>query len=135
MTKKDDYLGEGTILADTSIRYSQSENEIDEDDVIACIDDTLESVGKTIAYTIYLNWSAVDSERHLGILGDPQAFCDSLYSIFGDDNAGKIENLLVSRLKSRFPFIKIQKDSQKVIKSEFASFIVSLKHYMNGTSI
>lgn len=130
---KDDSSVEAAILAESSIK--NSENLIDEDEVLDCIEETLNSIGRTIAYTIYLNWSAVDREKQLGILGDPQSFCDSLYSIFGDDNARKIENLLATRLRNRFPSVRIDGLLDSDTGCKFVSIMTSLKHDTISSSV
>ena len=108
---------------------SAGSNLIDEDEILECIDETLNSVGKTVAYTVYLNWAAIDQEKHRGILGDPQAFCDSLYSLFGENNAKNIEELLTLRLERRFSSaIEVEEINGKPQgKSRFATIVTALR--------
>ena len=91
---------------DTDLQYSHSnEAIIDEDEIIECIDNCLNRLGKSVAYTVYLNWSAVDRKKHLGILGDPRSFRTSLYGLFGQEQGRRIETFLVMKLVERFPVI------------------------------
>ena len=105
---------------------------IDEDQVLECIEEALNSLGRGIAYTVYLNWSAIDREKNLGIFEDPQSFCDSLYSLFGESNAKKIELLLARRLSSTFPGVLDSKLEDS--SSDFVSCMVLLKHHVSSVS-
>jgi len=107
---------------------------IEEDEILECIDDSLNSVGRTIAYTVYLNWNAINQERHLGILGDPQTFGDSLYPLFGENDAKKIVELLVRNLQSRFPYVKVKKQSAGSNDvGSFVSLMITLRHLASST--
>ena len=86
---------------------------IDETEIIDCIDETLNYLGRAVVYTVYLNWSAVDRRDSSGILGIRKSFRTSLYGLFGDEQGSKIEALLVKKLEERFPFMNLLPKSRK----------------------
>ena len=83
---------------------------IDEAEIIDCIDSCLNYLGRNVAYTVYLNWSGVDRERHMGILGDPRSFRTSLFNLFGEEKGSLIETFLVKKFREHFPAISVSDD-------------------------
>jgi hypothetical protein len=97
---------EKEIKAD--VRFSENDDgeNVEEAEIIDCIDSCLNYLGRGVSYTVYLNWSAVDRKKHQGILGDPRSFRTSLYGLFGEEQGSLIETFLVKKLRERFPIIK-----------------------------
>ena len=108
-----------------NLQFTEEEEEFfDETDIIDCIDSCLNYLGRGVAYTVYLNWSAVDRKMHRGILGDPRSFRTSLFGLFGEEQGSLIETFLVKKLKERFPIIRSAPGI--VEESDFVSVITWL---------
>jgi hypothetical protein len=104
-----------------------AEDPIDQEEIIECIDSTLNLVGRGVAYAVYLNWSALDRERKVGILGDPRSFRTSIYGLFGEENGRKIETLLTKRLLRNFPSNAVPDSLVLASDPDFVSVVLWLR--------
>ena len=87
-----------------------------ENDLLRCIDTSLEKFGASIRQTIYWKISILYGSPHEAIIMNPAAFVDVIRTTFRDSAIG-VEKFLLNEIKSNFGWFENCKTLEDVLKT------------------
>ena len=98
----------GKKVLEEKVRWvSLVDLDLDDYELMECIDEGLGIFGQNVRYTVYWRIAYLNNLPYSGILVNPEAFVEALQTIFGLA-AIQIEHVIMQRIKERFELLDLE---------------------------